>query len=173
MSRSITAALFVLLFACAARADGESIPDLRVRPGAGIGLFTLSVELNVEGRRWYGGAQLALAGAMPRPGTAFAPAQAAGMAAYSGLRVGAFLLEGPNAPFIGAGVGALGEGNMNNGSSVGWGASAEVGMAFRRDERWFHPQFALQGILPFAQQSTGSSPYQSTPVLLLSARIYL
>jgi hypothetical protein len=173
MKRSILAALFVLLQAAAARAEGGSIPEFRITPGAGIGLFTLSVELNVEFRRWYGGAQLALAGAMPMRGSAFAPGQSAGVAAFSGLRAGAFLLEAPITPFVGVGLGALGEGNLDNGSSAGWGASAEVGMAFRRDERWLHPQLVLQGILPFAQRSTGSYQYQSTPVVLAAARIFL
>ena len=42
----------------------------------GLGLATLSLELNVEGIRWYGGAQLALAGAT----------RGAGVAAYGGIR---------------------------------------------------------------------------------------
>ena len=174
MRNRIAASLLALFLAAgAARADGGSIPELRISPGAGIGLFTLALEVNMEARRWYAGAQLALAGAMPRRGTALGPGQSAGVAAYSGLRAGAFLLDGPTAPFIGVGLGALGESNFGNGSTAGWGASAEVGMAFRRDERWLHPQFVLQGIVPFAQRSIGTYPYESTPVVLLAVRIFL
>jgi hypothetical protein len=162
MSRC-TAALLVLLLAGAARADGPSVSEVRVTPGAGIGLFTLSLELNVEGSRWYGGAQLALAGAT----------KGAGVAAYSGLRAGVFLTEGPVAPFLGVGIGALGESDFDAASSGGWGASGEVGLALRRDERWFHPQLVLQGILPFSQRTTSTYPYQSAPVVLLGVRIFL
>jgi hypothetical protein len=162
MKRSILAALLVLLTAAAARADG-SIPDLRIRPGAGIGLVTVSVELNVEWRRFYGGAQLALAGAM----------RSSGLAAYSGLRGGVFLTDGPAAPFVGLGIGALGESDFDAASSRGLGASAEVGIALRRDELWFHPQFVLQAIVPFSQQTTSTYAYKASTVVLLGARIFL
>lgn len=163
MKRVLPAALFVLLCAGAVRADDLSIPDLRFSPGAGLGLATLSLELNVEGIRWYGGAQLALAGAT----------RGAGVAAYGGVRAGVFLTGSSSAPFLGVGIGALGESDMQNASSAGWGASAEVGLALRRDERWFHPQFVVQGILPFSQRYTGAYPHTTTPVVLLGARIYL
>src|SRR6266571_3719678 len=151
MNRGIATALLVLVLAGAARADTGSIPEVRVSAGAGIGLFALSLELNVEGPRWYGGAQLALAGAM----------RSAGVGAYGGLRAGAFLTEGPTAPFFGVGLGALGESDFDSGSSGGWGASAELGMALRRDQRWFHPQIVLQGIVPFSQRLRSTYPYQS------------
>jgi len=162
MKRAILAASFVLLHAGAARADEGSIPDLRVRPGAGIGLVTLSAELSVEGRRWYAGGQMALAGAT-----------SAGVAAYSGLRAGAFLTEGANAPFAGLGFGGMWENDMDAASSAGLGASADVGLALRRDERWFHPQFVLQGILPLSQRTKSTYPYHTAPVVLLGARIFL
>ena len=170
MKRVLLPALFILLSAGAARADEPSvradqpsIPELRIRPGAGIGLATVSVELSVEGIRWYGGAQLALAGATV----------GAGIAAYGGLRGGAFLTESANAPFIGLGIGALGESDRENASSVGWGASGEIGLALRRDERWFHPQFVVQGILPFSQRPVSTLAHESTVVLMFGARIYL
>lgn len=162
MKRTILAALFVLLCAGPARADEGSIPDLRVTPGAGIGLVMLSAELNVEWRRWYVGAQLALAGAT-----------SAGVASYSGVRAGAFLSDGPNTPLIGVGFGGLWEADTGAASSAGLGASAEVGLALRRDERWFHPQFVLQGILPLSQRTTSTYPFHTAPVVLLGARIFL
>jgi len=164
MNRSVTTGLLVLVLAGVARADGGSIPELRVTPGAGIGLLALSLELNVEGPRWYAGAQLVLAGAT----------KAAGIAAYGGLRAGAFLTGGPAAPFFGVGLGALGESDLDNASSGGWGASAELGMALRRDQRWFHPQIVLQGIVPFSQRSTGGVyPHESALVILLGVRLFL
>jgi len=162
MKRALLAASLILLCARTARADELSVPELRVTPGAGIGLLTLSAELNVEFRRWYAGAQLALAGAT-----------SAGVAAFSGLRVGAFLTDGVNTPFVGLGFGGMWENDMDAASSAGLGASAEVGLALRRDERWFHPQFVLQGILPFSQQTKSTYPYHTAPVVLLGARIFL
>ena len=162
-SRMAFVLLLVPLLASAARAEAGSIPDVRVSPGAGIGLITLSVELNVEGRRWYGGGQLALAAAT----------RSAGFAGYSGIRVGAFLTDGPTAPFLGVGLGALGEGDFDAGTTHGWGASAEAGIALRRDERWFHPQIVLQGILPFAQRVSSTYPYQPGAVFLVGVRIFL
>src|SRR5215470_16797176 len=108
MNRAIIATLSVLVVAGAARAETGYVPELRFRPGAGIGLLTLSLELNLEGRRWYGGAQLALAGAM----------RGAGMAAYSGVRAGVFLTDGANAPFLGVGFGGLGESDFDAASST-------------------------------------------------------
>jgi hypothetical protein len=163
MGRSVAIALFLLLLAGAARAEGGSISELRFSPGAGIGLVTLSLELNVEGRRWYAGAQLALAGAMRN----------AGVAAYSGLRGGAFLADGPVAPFLGLGLGALGESDFDAASSGGWGVSAEAGIAFRRDEPWFHPQIVLQAIAPFSQRPTSTYAYQPRPVVLVGVRLFL
>jgi hypothetical protein len=163
MGRSFAIALVLLPLAGAARADGGSISELRFSPGAGIGLVTLSLELNVEGRRWYAGAQLALAGAM----------RSAGVAAYSGVRAGAFLADGPVAPFLGLGLVALGETDGDPNSSQGLGASAEAGIAFRRDEPWFHPQIVVQAIAPLAQQKTTGSAYQPGPVVLLGFRILL
>jgi hypothetical protein len=163
MNRSVTTGLLVLLLAGVARADGGSMPEVRVSPGAGLGLLALSLEMNVEGPRWYAGAQLALAGVM----------KAAGIAAYGGLRAGAFLTEGPAAPFFGLGLGALGESDFGKASSRGWGASAELGLALRRDQRWFHPQIVLQGIVPFSQRPAGAYPHQSALVVLLGVRIFL
>ena len=164
MKGSIFAVLIVLPLAAAARADETSIPELRIRPGAGIGLVTVSVELSVEWRRFYGGAQLALAGAM----------RSAGVAAYSGVRGGMFLSDSAIAsPFLGVGIGALGESDFDAASSRGWGASAEAGVAFRRDEAWFHPQIVLQAIMPFSQRTTSTYAYEASAVVLLGARIFL
>ncbi|HYV65045.1 MAG TPA: hypothetical protein VE964_02315 [Myxococcales bacterium] len=165
MKRALLLASLVLLPAGAARAEDGSIgaiPELRITPGAGIGLVMLSAELNVEWRRFYAGAQLALAGAT-----------SAGVASYSGVRAGAFLGDGPNAPLVGFGLGGLWEADSDSASSANLAASAEIGMALRRDERWFHPQFVLQGILPLSQRANSTSPFHSAPVVLLGARIFL
>ncbi len=46
-------------------------------------------------------------------------------------------------------------------------------MALRRDQRWFHPQIVLQGIVPFSQRLRSTYPYQSAPVVLLGVRLFL
>jgi hypothetical protein len=51
MRRSRIVRFVVFFLAGAARADTESVPQLRVMPGIGIGFFDLSLELNVEGPR--------------------------------------------------------------------------------------------------------------------------
>ena len=83
------------------------------------------------------------------------------------------MTDGRTSAFLGGGLGALGESDFDAGSSRGWGASAEAGVALRRDERWFHPQIVLQGVLPFAQQVTSTYPYRPGPIVLLGARIFL
>ncbi len=158
--RGAIVGLLVLVVASGARADGETLPELRVRPGAGAGISSLSLELNVERGRWYGGAQLALAGMTNR----------AAIVAYAGVRAGTFLTDGATTPFFGVGIGALTEGEPY---SEGWGASAELGVAFRRDQRWFHPQLVLQGIVPFAQHTTGSTPPEPARIFFLGVRLFL
>ena len=161
MKRSIIAIISVLV-AGAGRAEEESGRELHFRAGAGVGLATVSLEANLEGRRWYSGAQLALAGAT----------RGAGVAAYAGMRAGIFFTDRADTPFIGIGFGALGETDGDARSSSGLGGSAELGMAFRRDEKWFHPQLVLQGILPFSQRINSPFPYQATPVVLAAFRIF-
>lgn len=162
MKRAVIAAISVLAVAGAGRAEEESGSELHLRAGAGVGLATLSLEVNLEGRRWYSGAQLVLAGAM----------RGAGVAAYAGIRAGIFFNDGANTPFIGVGFGGLGETDGDARSSSGLGGSAEVGMAFRRDEKWFHPQLVLQGILPFSQRTNSALPYQTAPVVLAAFRAF-
>jgi hypothetical protein len=162
MKRPIIA-IMIVLGAGAVRAEEESDRELHFRAGAGLGVATVSLEVNLEGRRWYSGAQLALAAAT----------RGAGGAAYAGMRAGVFLTDGANTPFIGIGFGGLGESDGDARSSSGLGGSAELGMAFRRDEKWFHPQFVLQGILPFSQRTNSAAfPYQPAPVVLAAFRVF-
>ncbi len=165
MNRGIAISLLVLLLAGGARADGETIPQLRFWPGVGVGIFGLSLELNLEGRRWYGGGQLAAATTTMR----------LGFAGFAGVRAGAFLTDGPTAPFVGLGVGALSQTALTDGapSSEGWGASVELGLALRRDQSWFHPQLVLQSIVPFAQHTTSSSPPGHALIFLAGVRLFL
>jgi hypothetical protein len=149
MKRSAIVGLLVLIGAGAAPAE-DNVSQLRFWPGVGVGILGLSLELNVEGPRWYGGGQLAVAATTAR----------LGFGGFAGVRGGAFLADGARAPFVGLGLGAMSQAALTDGapSSEGWGVSAEVGTAFRRDQSWFHPQIVLQGIVPFAQHTKGSVP---------------
>ena len=89
--------LLVLAVSGGARAQDDDVPQLRFWPGLGVGFLGLSLELNVEGQRWYGGAQLAAAASYSR----------LAVNGYVGVRAGAFLSDAAAAPFVGAGVGYL------------------------------------------------------------------
>jgi hypothetical protein len=138
-------------------------PPVRLFVGIGMGYPTLSVELNVEGRWWFAGAQLAFATATHRRG----------LVSYAGVRGGVFLLDAPLSPFVAAGLGGLGESDLDTSRTEGWGVSGEVGLALRRDEAWFRPQLACQVILPFAQHDYGVLHYQADPVVLFAFRLLL
>ncbi len=165
MRRSGLIGLVVLLAASGARAEGDEVPQLHFYPGVGVAIFGLSLELNLEGPRWYGGGQLAIASTTRR----------FGLAAFAGVRGGAYLSGAPSAPFVGLGVGRLSLSSFEDGapSSDGWGASAEVGMAFRRDRSWFRPQLVLQAIVPFAQHTSNSTPPEHPLVLFAGVRLLL
>jgi hypothetical protein len=162
MRRSRIVGFLVFFLAGAARADMETVPQLRVTPGIGIGFLDLSLELNVEGPRWYAGAQLAAAWS-----------GRGGLASYAGLRAGAFVTDRPAALFLGGGLGPLKKGGVDSNSSSGCGASAEVGVALRRKQSWFHPQIVLQIVLPFLQRSTSVYRAERAPVVMLGARLFL
>ena len=159
--------LLVLAVSGGARAQDDDVPQLRFWPGLGVGFLGLSLELNVEGQRWYGGAQLAAAASYSR----------LAVNGYVGVRAGAFLSDAAAAPFVGAGVGYLYQNPLigeerGEASSDGWGASVEVGMAYRRDQRWFHPQLVAQAIVPFAQHTTSPFPPSYFPIFLIGVRLF-
>jgi hypothetical protein len=139
----------LLLFLASRSAKGEeaqAIPEVRACPGVGVGVIGLSLELNVEWRRWYVGAQGALA---TTTGTL-------GFAYFAGLRGGLFLAAENTAPFVGAGAGRMLLRSFADGSpsSDGWGVTAGTGIAFRRTSESFHPQLFAEFLIPFAQHTT-------------------
>ena len=147
MKRIASAALF--LFVASRSAKGEevrAIPEARACPGIGVGLVGLSLELNVEWRRWYVGAQGAITTSTGRLGLAY----------FAGLRGGLFLAVENTAPFVGAGAGRMLLRSFADGSpsSDGWGVTAETGIAFRRTSDSFHPQLFAEFLIPFAQHTT-------------------
>lgn len=163
--RSTVLLCIALLPFAPAQADGAT--QLQFRPGVGVGILGLSAELNLEGERWYAGGQLAFT-------TAFLTGRLAG-GEFGGVRAGVFLTEAPTAPFIGVGAGWLrvDSGLITTSASEGWGASAELGLAFRRDQRWFHPQIVLQAIVPFSQQTVTATAPDEPVLLVLGGRLFL
>jgi hypothetical protein len=156
------AGLLLLALAGAARGQTEALPSFRVTPGVGLGLITASLELNFEGPRWYAGGQGALAWA-----------GRSGIASYLGLRGGVCVTDSPASMFVGAGAGSLHATGVDSNSWEGWGASAEVGLAWRRNRDWFHAQAVVQIIFPFAQRSTSVYPPERSVVGFVGARLFL
>jgi hypothetical protein len=135
-----------------------------------LALVGISFELMVEAPRWYVAGQFAVV-------TPMIGIQRLEYGEFAGARSGAFLSEQSTSPFVGLGVGWIGLYGLLSGDALsdGWGVTAEAGIAFRRDKKWFHPQLALQAFVPLGQKGNGSAgaPPDHPVGLFVAGRFFL